>query len=91
MLPDIINTFLDFLVTGNSYAPEVETIRFDAGIGTLIQGNELFAGGNYLEIFANGEEGAKPEGAIIHFAIRTNDVDGAIARARAAGRSCCRG
>ena len=41
--------------------------------------------GNYLEIFANGEEGSKPEGAIIHFAIRTNDVDGAIERARAAG------
>ena len=41
--------------------------------------------GNYLEIFANGEEGSKPEGAIIHFAIRTSDVDGAIERARAAG------
>ena len=26
--------------------------------------------GSYLEIFANGEEGSKPEGAIIHFAIR---------------------
>lgn len=40
---------------------------------------------NYLEIFANGEEGSKPEGAIIHFAIRTNDVDGAIERVRSAG------
>ncbi|HCK10228.1 MAG: glyoxalase [Gemmatimonadetes bacterium] len=41
--------------------------------------------GNYLEIFANGKEGSKPEATIIHFAIRTNDVDGAIERARAAG------
>ncbi len=41
--------------------------------------------GNYLEVFANGEEGSKPEGAIIHFAIRTSDVDSAIARARGAG------
>ncbi|MBS13610.1 MAG: glyoxalase [Gemmatimonadetes bacterium] len=41
--------------------------------------------GNYLEIFANGEEGSKPEGAIIHFALRTNDVDGVIAKARSAG------
>ena len=41
--------------------------------------------GNYLEIFANGAAGAKPEGAIIHFALRTTDVDGAVDRARAAG------
>ena len=41
--------------------------------------------GNYLEIFANGEEGSKPDGAIIHFAIRTNDVGAAIERARSAG------
>jgi len=41
--------------------------------------------GNYLEIFANGQEGPKPEGAIIHFALRTDNTDAAIARARAAG------
>lgn len=41
--------------------------------------------GNYLEIFANGQPGEKPEGSIIHFALRTSDADGAIERARSAG------
>jgi glyoxylase I family protein len=44
--------------------------------------------GNYLEIFAGarrapGEQ--PPEGAVIHFALRTSDCDAAIERARAAG------
>lgn len=44
--------------------------------------------GNYLEVFAGGMRGAEeavPEGAILHFALRTTDVDGAIERARSAG------
>jgi len=41
--------------------------------------------GNYLEVFAGGQEGPRPEGAILHFALRTDDCDAAIARARAAG------
>ena len=41
--------------------------------------------GNYLEVFAGGKAGAKPEGAILHLAIRTADCDAALARARAAG------
>jgi glyoxylase I family protein len=41
--------------------------------------------GNYLEIFANGTPGEKPEGCIVHFALRTGDCDRAVARARAAG------
>lgn len=41
--------------------------------------------GNYLEIFANGTNEPKPEGSIIHFALRTNNTDAAIERARAAG------
>ena len=41
--------------------------------------------GNYLEIFAGGTQGAKAEGAILHFAIRTDDCDAALERARAAG------
>ena len=41
--------------------------------------------GNYMEIFANGKNEPKPEGAIIHFALRTNNCDAAIERARAAG------
>ena len=44
--------------------------------------------GNYLEIFAGGKSvpGTEPpEGALLHFALRTADVDGDYARALAAG------
>lgn len=41
--------------------------------------------GNYMEIFAGGTPGPKPEGAILHFAIRTDNCDAALERARAAG------
>ena len=41
--------------------------------------------GNYLEIFANGTDEPKPEGSIIHFALRTSDCDAALERARTAG------
>ncbi|WP_428940821.1 VOC family protein [Fontivita pretiosa] len=60
-----------------------EKIRWGEGAKRAIM---LDAGdGNYLEIFANGQEGPKPEGAILHFALRTDNTDAAIARARAAG------
>jgi glyoxylase I family protein len=61
----------------------VETIRWGEGSKRAIM---LDAGdGNYLEIFANAAPGPKPEGAILHFALRTTDADAAIERARAAG------
>ena len=41
--------------------------------------------GNYMEVFAGGSDAPKPEGAILHFALRTDDCDAALARARAAG------
>ena len=41
--------------------------------------------GSCLEVFAGGKAGAKPEGALIHLALRTGDCDAALARARAAG------
>lgn len=41
--------------------------------------------GNYLEIFAGGTKEPKPEGAILHFAFRTDNADAAIERARKAG------
>jgi len=41
--------------------------------------------GNYLEIFAGGADETKPEGAVLHFALRTTDCDTAIERAREAG------
>jgi catechol 2,3-dioxygenase-like lactoylglutathione lyase family enzyme len=44
--------------------------------------------GNYLEVFAGAKRAPgepAPEGAIIHFALRTDDCDAALERARAAG------
>jgi glyoxylase I family protein len=44
--------------------------------------------GNYIEVFAGrvGTPGETlPEGALLHFALRTTDTDAALERARAAG------
>lgn len=41
--------------------------------------------GNYLEIFAGGNAGPVPEGAVLHLALRTSDPDAALAQAVAAG------
>lgn len=44
--------------------------------------------GNYLEVFAGGSRSpgeSVPEGAILHFALRTDDCDSALERARSAG------
>ena len=41
--------------------------------------------GNYLEIFAGGTDEPKPEGAVLHFALRTTDTDAAVEHVRAAG------
>jgi glyoxylase I family protein len=44
--------------------------------------------GNYLEVFAGGKRAPgepAPEGAILHFALRTASCDAAIERVRAAG------
>ncbi len=54
------------------------------------QGNQRAAmldtgDGNYLEIFAGGSDEVKPEGQLLHFALRTSDTDRAVAAARAAG------
>jgi len=41
--------------------------------------------GNYVELFAGGTTEAKPEGTLLHFALRCDDVDAAMQRALAAG------
>jgi glyoxylase I family protein len=44
--------------------------------------------GNYIEVFAGGKRAPGepvPEGALLHFALRTQDCDLAIERARGAG------
>ncbi|NLS76522.1 MAG: VOC family protein [Chloroflexi bacterium] len=41
--------------------------------------------GNYIEISSGGSAEPRPEGVILHYALRTDNVDAAIERARAAG------
>jgi catechol 2,3-dioxygenase-like lactoylglutathione lyase family enzyme len=41
--------------------------------------------GNYLEVFGDPNFEATPNGAILHLALRTTDVDAATERCRAAG------
>lgn len=41
--------------------------------------------GNYIELFAGGSQEPKPEGMVLHFALRTDNCDAALERARAAG------
>ena len=41
--------------------------------------------GNYIEIFTGRKEGDIPEGGILHYALRTAELDVAYARAVAAG------
>ena len=41
--------------------------------------------GNYLEVFEDVAYRPDPRGAIIHFALRTDDCDAALERARLAG------
>jgi len=41
--------------------------------------------GNFIEVFAGGTPGPKPEGALLHLALNADDVDGTFARARDAG------
>ena len=60
----------------------VEKVRWGQGDGRAVM---LDTGdGNYVEIFAGGD-GEAGKGAILHYALRTGDVDAAIERARAAG------
>lgn len=41
--------------------------------------------GNYLEIFAGGTTEPRPEGTVLHFALRTTNCDAVVERVRAAG------
>jgi glyoxylase I family protein len=41
--------------------------------------------GNYVELLGMDPAEPRPEGAVAHFALRTDNCDGAIAAARAAG------
>lgn len=41
--------------------------------------------GGYLEIFEGGDAVRQPDGAVLHFALRTQDCDGVVEQARNAG------
>ena len=41
--------------------------------------------GNYLELFEGGQQSPKPEDAFWHLALRSDNVDAAVGRCRAAG------
>jgi glyoxylase I family protein len=71
---------LKFYVEGLGFAPKAAWGQGDRRATLLDTGD-----GNYLELFAGGQEGPKPEGAVVHLAFRTTDCDRAIERARAAG------
>src|SRR5687768_1365360 len=46
--------------------------------------------GSYLEVFAGGPAEPPAGGSLVHFALRTDDVDGAIERVRKAGMKVSR-
>lgn len=70
---------LAFYTTGLGFVPRITWGEGDKRAAMLDTGD-----GGCLEVFAGGQ-GPKPEGAVIHFALRTADCDKAAAAARAAG------
>jgi glyoxylase I family protein len=75
-----------FYVEALGFAPRISWGQGDGRAVMLDTGD-----GNYLEIFAGGTpapetQPAKPAaGAVLHFALRTQNCDQAVARARGAG------
>ena len=69
-----------FYTEGLGFVPRINWGEGDGRAVMLDTGD-----GSYLEIFAGGADEPKPEGAVLHFALRTSDCDTAIERARAAG------
>lgn len=69
-----------FYTEGLGFVPRINWGEGDGRAVMLDTGD-----GSYLEIFAGGSGEPRPEGAVLHFALRTSDCDTAIERARAAG------
>jgi glyoxylase I family protein len=72
-----------FYTEGLGFRPAVRWGEGDKRAALLDTGD-----GNYLEVFAGGKRApgeAPPEGAILHYALRTTDCDAALERARVAG------
>ena len=68
-----------FYTQALGFAPKLAWGEGDGRAVMLDCGNN-----NCLEIFAGAKED-RPEGVLLHFALRTTDVDGAVQRAVAAG------
>jgi len=74
---------LRFYTEGLGFRPAVRWGEGDRRAALLDTGD-----GNYMEVFAGGRRAPGepvPEGAILHFALRTSNCDTAIERARQAG------
>lgn len=69
-----------FYTEGIGLTPAITWGEGDSRAVMLDAGN-----GNLLELFAGGSTDPKPEGVILHFALRTADCDAAFQRALAAG------
>jgi glyoxylase I family protein len=71
---------LDFYKNALGFTEKIAWGEGD-GRAVMLDGGD----GNYLEVFAGGSNEPKPEGSILHFALRTDDCDAALERARTAG------
>ncbi|SHF29615.1 glyoxylase I family protein [Caldanaerobius fijiensis DSM 17918] len=71
---------LKFYVDGLGFKPAITWGEGDNRAAMLDTGD-----GNFIELFAGGTDGPKPEGVILHIAFRTDNCDKAIEQARKAG------
>lgn len=69
-----------FYIDGLGFELKAEWGEGDKQVALADSGN-----GNYVEIFAGGHPGERPQGMCEHLAFRTGDCDQAVARAVAAG------
>ncbi len=69
-----------FYIDGLGFELKAEWGEGDKRVALADSGN-----GNYVEIFAGGKPGERPQGVCEHLAFRTGDCDQAVARAAAAG------
>ncbi len=69
-----------FYTNGLGFDEKVGWGEGDNQVALMDAGN-----GNYVEIFAGGADGERPQGLVEHYAFRCSDVDAAVERAVAAG------
>jgi glyoxylase I family protein len=75
-----IDASLEFYTVGLGFTPRLSWGEGDRRTVLLDTGD-----GNYFEISGAGPDLPKPEGSLLHVALRTTDCDSAIERARVAG------